>query len=726
MATKYQKFGLRADRNLTDLENRQEALANMLEGLAVDNDGYYPGDLLVINGLRNTEVTADDLVQVGNDNNLITYTPEDAPGENRAVQPLVRIIDRIENYKIITGTPNFVNGGDGPNSWFVPSNGITTDPITQASTGADILDINADGVIGPVDFWDNGVFKFGIKINDEFEDTYGGCQWEGWTSLTSFDIETTGLYIIEYDPYGTGYETVASIYAEERDITYISSATTNGQTSMIVDEDQIRFISIGDWIEENGQPVLIQSIDNDSGVVTFEGEITSLNAAGGTATLTFEMSADPVRSRSISLRSTFTGDTFKMRITCWWSNRGDGDRLPFKDFEFYDIDSERYPFAYFYKEKPNTTEPELYTYAHFAKYKASPLAQESTVALESSETISIQYIPPVNVSDKIKVTARDFEFDGVGKFLGSTSNIEVGDYLVDNNDTKAYQVFQIGSDSLWVNPTSWSTNNPSVVPGDTATFDVVSHLGLIDIHDFNAGAGATINVLDSYISGSRFEVKSDYLMAGNSNTKFKRITSVDDNTQVVGSIDIHGVQESYLTSSYVLVYANSGLKDLSSEVQCQGIFGKEATAQSTTNTLTVSDTNGISVGDYVQYLTGSSATNRLADNTQVTQINGNVLSIDTNVIGTIEAGATLVFIPQSVFTGGNMEYCVLPLNTAPPFAGTTDGLATTASFPNIKFNGVKFTNLKINNVTAADNSDFSVSEHLVVEHDGTEYRMLIK
>jgi len=737
MSTKYQKFGLRADRNLTDLDNRNEALANMLEGLAVDDNGYVPGDLTVINGLRNTDVTSSDLIQAGDDNTIVTYTPLDEPGVNRPVQPIVRIVDRIENYKIITGTPNFVNGGDGPNAWFIPSSGLNTP--SKTTTGADIVNKNVDGVIGPVDFWDNGTFAFGIKINDEFDDTYGGVQWEGYTSLTRFSIETTGLYMIEADPYGQGYETIRNVYAEVRDVTYTSTGVSEGKTFIVIEESDLKYVNIGDYIVQGFNKIVVEKIEGTT--LTFDSEITGL-AASGTINLEFEMSGeDSILSPVINLRTSFTGDVQKIRITVWWNDRGDGDRLPNKNFEFYDIDSERYPFSYFYKEYPYSNNPAPYTYQEFAEKKASPTAQRSDVVLSTTDTIAIQYVPPVDVSTKLKTKGRTFTFDGKGKLFGSIDNLEVGDYLV--GPTYAYQVFQITPAStnvpshVFVNADTFSAKNASAAIGDTFTFDIVSHLGLIDIYNTDITTGLGTTVTPSLIGNSAFETRADYLVAGDDNTKFKRITVASDYNGVndsITAVSIHGESETFDNSNYVMVYASTGLQDLSSEAQCQGVVGKEAKGTSSGTQLIVTDSQGLTTGMYVQFLTNTTSPNRTATSTRVSAIgtttiteNGQqvtyaLITLDKNILGTIESGATIVFSPVST----NKEYCILPLNTAPPFAGTTAGLATTSAFPNIKFEGVKFTNLVLNGVTAQTNTDFSVSERLTITHNGTQYRMLIK
>lgn len=727
MASKYQKFGLRADKNLTDLDNRQVALKNMLEGLTVDdNYPYSPSDLLVINGLRNTDVTVDDLVQVGDEDTRITYTPLDNPGVNEDVQPLMRVVDRIENYRVITGTPNFTNGGDGPNAWFMPSDAIGTN-FSQSSTGSDVFaNPSADKVVGPVDFWDNGVFAFGIKVWDEFDDTYGGVQWEGYTQLSRFTIETSGLYMIEHDPYDQGYETIKSIYAEDRTVSY-DTITTNaeGNTEITLAEGQVRFVSIGDYIDQGGTLISVTEIDGD--VIRFDGELTGIS--GGTVTLSFTMSGEtPIISEEINLRTSYVGDMSKVRITVWWSDRGDGDRMPAKNFEFRDIDSERYPFSYFYKEYTRGTAPAQYTYQEFAEKKASPLAQYSGAVLETSETVAIQYEPPVDKSDKQKIAGRTFTYDGIGKFLGSTSGLSVGDYILFDpvgNDKRLTQIKQVGSEEFWVMRWDHLTQNI----GDTVDADIIDHLGIIGVYQTNASNADDVTV--SAISGgvSTDNIRSDYLICNlSTGTKFRRITGVNGTS--VETTSIHGTSGDFSGTQVSIVCASSGLKDMSSETQCVGVTGKESIANSTTNTITVTDNEGLVVGMYVQFLTGTSASDRIADNTQITQINGNVLTLSNNVIGTIAPGATIVFIEEAVYNAisgdKNREFCILPLNTAPPFAGTADGLATTTSYPNIKFNGLQFAHLSLNNTTTNVNSNFGYSETVKVSYNGTDYKMFVK
>lgn len=756
MANKYQKFGLRADKNLADLDNKQVALANTLDGIKTDDTGFAPGDLLVVSGLRNTEVDQGDLVQVGNDNILTTYSPVNDPNNPLPTVPLIRLVDRIENYKTITGTPPFINGGDGGNAWFVPSNHVTSaSSITETSTGADVLDISGADVIGPVDFWDNGVWRLGLKVNDEFIDTYGGLQWEGYTNLTTFNIGSTGKYIIEYDPLGTGYEIVKSIYAESIDVDY-SFVSDDGSTTIVsVDEENLKYVTTGQYVIGNTSDVhvVVSNIERDAGGngvhhLTLDGSTNNINTNGGTISFKMQQSEVETLSEEIRLRQTYTGDMFKIRLTVWWQDRGDGDRLPFKNFEFYDVDSERYPFSYVYKNYTRGQAPVEGTFEYFDKYKASPTSQNSTAILSTSNTIAIQYDPPVNTSDKVKITGRTFTYGGLGKLEGDISNISEGDWVVANNGATyaCYQVEQIidgdgtynRPDAIFVNYSGFATAM-NLNTGDTISVSIIDHLGVIGIYK-GVSVDADQTTLTAMTNGPAVsEVKLDMLACSSSMTKFKRIVNLSSSE--ITTEPVHGEGEAgsdaYSGTEIIIVCASFGLVDSSSEVQCQGVFGKEVVAASTNasgrTTLYLTDTNGLvtSPNMYVQYLTGSSSPINIPDGLTIYDVNTGANSIELSGLanGTIEAGATIVFIPQSARTREgaiNLEFCVLPLNTAPPFAGTQEGLATITNYPNIEFNDMAFTELKVNNTTATTNTNMAYSEYLTVEYDGTNYKMLIQ
>ena len=130
MSTKYLKFGLRADKNLSDLTNADSALSNVLDNVsaALDENGLASGfsvdDISATRGLRNTgladNVNADgqstDLA--GLNDSLVQFTVgigttlSSTPGTVLEIQPRRTIQDNISNFKSILGNPPWLDGGD--------------------------------------------------------------------------------------------------------------------------------------------------------------------------------------------------------------------------------------------------------------------------------------------------------------------------------------------------------------------------------------------------------------------------------------------------------------------------------------------------------------------------------------------------------------------------------------------------------------------------------------
>jgi hypothetical protein len=122
----------------------------------------------------------------------------------------------------------------------------------------------------------------------------------------------------------------------------------------------------------------------------------------------------------------------------------------------------------------------------------------------------------------------------------------------------------------------------------------------------------------------------------------------------------------------------------------------------------------------------------------VTGISGNVITISPAIRTgkTLNGASTLIFIKQadyaSTSNGVNKEYCIIPLNTAPPFEGTDEGLTTPASTPNLTVVGLTFAALDIA-VPSASIVDLSVSaltnnrgdETFPIVNGTTTYKALI-
>lgn len=170
----------------------------------------------------------------------------------------------------------------------------------------------------------------------------------------------------------------------------------------------------------------------------------------------------------------------------------------------------------------------------------------------------------------------------------------------------------------------------------------------------------------------------------------------------------------------ILAYSSKGLNDRSAITECTDVFGHEvsATASVGSNVLTLKSVEGISGGDIV-YLDGTIPYSE-TDPTIVGVVNSGAKTItlvnqNGNVTITKEAppGTTVVFVPATAGPANdgwgkeNKEYCVTPLNTAPPWAGTTEGLETTDSNPSIVAKELRFTDLTFLDVPTNQISDLS-------------------
>ena len=184
-----------------------------------------------------------------------------------------------------------------------------------------------------------------------------------------------------------------------------------------------------------------------------------------------------------------------------------------------------------------------------------------------------------------------------------------------------------------------------------------------------------------------------------------------DNQNDIG--DSAGGDQGLVSAGIMAVYSSKGMDNRSSRSECVGVFGKEVSevsASSTTTTIKLKNTDGISgvniagisasTADYV-YLDGHIPTGAYVVSVSATEI---VLSVAITAI--INPGQTVVFVKRqgvvndAGYQGVNKEYCVIPLNTAPPFISTVSGLQTPSSNPSLIAKELSFKQLQISTPTA--------------------------
>jgi hypothetical protein len=184
------------------------------------------------------------------------------------------------------------------------------------------------------------------------------------------------------------------------------------------------------------------------------------------------------------------------------------------------------------------------------------------------------------------------------------------------------------------------------------------------------------------------------------------------------------------------VYSSRGLEDLSSVDQCKGVYGREVdvTATAGTTAITLTTNVGVSVGDFVQFAgAGGIADPVITEGTTVSSLTGGTivnLSAGVRTGKSLNKASTLIFIKaadRSIHGTANKEYCVIPLNTAPPFEGTDLGLVTPSSNPNLIVKNLRFGQLDITipDSKIATTTATSASLYFPIVFNGVTYRALI-
>ena len=823
MPAKYQKFGLRRDRNLSDLTSPNAALANLLDQTitVTATNTFIPNDLTsAIDGLRDTTLTVEDIQKVKG--TVRTYT---SAGATVPFEPLQTVEDNIRNFKTYLGTPPFSGGGDGIKALFVPWAAMdgTWDALTstqkrdaQAAGPLDISPQTIDmydttyvapnkvqpGLEGPFDYWDNGIFLLGTKVFDgvkgkPFTDTYGMIVWEGFVQGGQrFDMEYTGLLKIEVDPQNTDSWTfIKNIYDEDRGNINLTSATydagTDVSTILLTTPSDHIYFSIGDVMNiGDDDEYIVTEINTSAGTFTVSGDATTnvdpANPANNVpntfpinATFEHEIGETQIcrTGPDCTVPNAGIGGLVHLRITLWWPNYGDGRRFTEKRFSDFNEDAtDRIPYSNFYSSIP-TGNPGIYTYEYFDQNRLSKrnkfisprnstgitvsattsggsTINISPTPLETAKLLYANYTPPTVIGDKYKDGNEVFH-QGGGKFVSVGTNISVstGDWVVIEGSTGG-----TGNNRAVFAVTGTSTDIDGVVEFYVDEDEINGYFTSITITNYQNGTNQYAHVwrpegligflrLESTATANEFDivnmngqilsqdvmtvdVRDNYMIAGVGTgivpspfsipgpagqfTHFKRV----DKTST-SQID---TEQFYLGDSYTPttgagtiwvagVYSHTGLQDLSSEDVCEGTVGLEVVSQPAANQLTFQAVSGIATGYYAQFGSTDTVTYTSAfipNGTTVTNISGTTLTFSSNV--SAPPNSTVVFIATNP-NGAAKEFCVLPLNTAPPFIGTDAGLRTTSNggisgyldgtdteYPNLITEGLIFGELELRDV----------------------------
>jgi len=127
---KYRSFGVRRENNLSDVENKTQALNNLLNNLpGVDpenNITFISSDLDAIRGLKDTNVEPENLFQLAGTAPRETILIQGvAPGGEivtteieQLIEPRIKLNDRFNNFVILPKILQYLPSGLGPRAFF--------------------------------------------------------------------------------------------------------------------------------------------------------------------------------------------------------------------------------------------------------------------------------------------------------------------------------------------------------------------------------------------------------------------------------------------------------------------------------------------------------------------------------------------------------------------------------------------------------------------------------
>ena len=426
----------------------------------------------------------------------------------------------------------------------------------------------------------------------------------------------------------------------------------------------------------------------------------------------------------------------------WPTGTGDGAKIfgkpegssyDFGSLNFYkeQLDStfvsQRYSYPYFRDNRANILKQDGNTEVRVDN-KFLNVYQKPGVTKDILQNLSV--FPDTVASSYNTITAKIVSAKSDGSINGTDdfTTAEVGDFIVSSRHDGSNQLHyvhqieqKVNNSKVYVDPTYLTITG---ISEDTDhNIVLVKNNGLISIYKSVDASGTNTLTIQRTQEGINakypFEVEEDCIIYkvddgpfGPSNTDsthsthrygFRvRSTTHNNNRAAVTAdltVDANPTDSSATVSTnggFVVVYSSKGLLDRSTTEECTGVFGREVTANANSgqNEIVVNDPSGISVGDLV-YFDGTIPYDNtsLATMTRVKAINGNTLQLgkgspapNTNVdlSALLAVGSTVVFVPSNAGPNSdgwglnNKEYCIIPLNTAPPWEGTDLGLASPA------------------------------------------------
>ena len=699
----YKRFGLRRDKNLSDVSDSQGALNNLLDTL-VDVTGFtfISSDLDCIRNLGPEGMRNSNYREFVNSSTVQT----NVDGLNETFFPRVTYQNKLDTFTLFSGEPR-LRGGDGLTAAYFNTDQVFDKESTSLSAGTadDIfVGITTGGTLPNDQLWENGEFQYSGKIHPSSVNVGGGVKWEGFfiptqSSQYTFTVSSTASFTFDFED--ENFNNIGlSTYREYARVSAASTSAcsyTIGQNSLtLTDAARSRFIAREMVVVGNSQiraGSKVTGIDRTNGIITLENPDGAAILTTGSATTTFKRTfGDPVNisatthtlieGRRYRIRARFyipqgvKAQTLERNIIFHVNRRGQSVR----DLDFTDLYNLNYDFSDSAKGDVNKF---LDNSIRFGGGEVGGNLQQNYVTVQSSKKIDIRYTPKTTFNDTItKSYSSGANISDTSSIVlvGSTTGVEVGNYAFAN----------AGSGSLFANTRVQEviTNEaiildkipPTGVTDSNAALTLLNHRGFVR-RDVNVNCSNGVLTLSTgqfltLPGGSDTDLREG-MLAFSSGGEIGAYTKVIDVTQTTCTLS---PAPSNFIGRTIHFYQSRGLINDSLKTFCPTTttFCRVLTADvnSGLNVLPINDTDNLAVNMKVQ---GSGIPNPgpgtpSAAETTITAIDpvGKTITLSANLTSLKKLGSTVTITSNA----GDRQLCCPPTDTSPPFDPTENGLET--------------------------------------------------
>lgn len=767
----FRRVGIRRDKNFSDLSNSETSLNNLLGDLvSAAGETFVSEDLNCLRNSFSLNFTPEGYLELNNS----TFKITNAAGTTSDAVPTVTFENRIDQFRITSGTKPRLSGGEGLTAKYYQSDQVKSITDPNIFVGVSTL-----GSIPDDKFWERGRFSYDTgKFNLLSADNGGGIAWEGFivTQFTGPLIVTTNMsvsYVADVaDAPGenpsvsmTNYANIKSgITTVGSGVTFTNNADPSTYNRLYFNNPaDKRFVASGMVITNGNAGIRAGSIvqEEDNAVINSNylilipptnDETSPFTGTGSNSSCVFQNTAGSNIRKRFATTPLEEYKPYRIRLKIYLKEDVD----PFNTIDkFFRIQSstnvstsndlyytDLYPVDYNFADESGK--------GTFDKFLSESITSGGTapdqslggtsglstyVKIKSSKKANITYEPkktylssPANLlTDIFKKDINDAAgTQGTAVIrTARTADLEIGNLVFGNGITNDFNKPAVIKDKS--RSASITINSP-VVGTSISNIIVIEHRGFVQRFQATR-SGNTLTTTDgSTLSNLK---KGMVVIAEQGNpTTYTRITQVSSNQITLNQ------QPSGTGNQFYYVYEDRGLRDNSLVSFCQA---------ANTECFTVNQATPITQGNLINVdFTGNNIApgwrvlgapfsdfdiNGDPEPTFVTAKTSTQLTLSKNIIADISAG--------SRFTATNLNddrsLCCPPTDTAPPFTATAEGLITPSNRKSVTLNGgnIVFNEFVCNNSTNDSNMIKSLTgtnntsnRKLDIRCNGIDYEIL--